>query len=191
MIENRLGGVKMGNIHYMSTEEEMGNIKEEMNHWEERLGVSLRHEELEGDTYLKEDLCLLECIIKLSNAGVCDDELKEMIPELLKAKEQKIEVRGVAVAETEITTNMTEVNMAIIMERVLQNNNVLLEQGICDVVTESIKKEMTYLLLAKDQVEEERYKRLDTLIRQQQLNRKESARKAMPWFSRERFGFTG
>lgn len=203
----------MGDIHYMTVERGVEDISRKFIQWEEKLDITIGKKDEKHHYYTKEDICLIECVEKLSHAGVSDQELKSMVPDLLKAKEHKIEVRGQAVArENELqevenlvpmnteninkdmvtyTREMSAVDMAVTMERVLQNNNIVLEQGICDVVTESIKKEMTYLLLAKDQVEEERYKRLDTLIRQQQLSRKESGKKNMGWFSKERFGFTG
>ena len=53
----------------------------------------------------------------------------------------------------------------------LENNQVLQE-----AITQSVIKEMGYLFLAQEQQEEERYKRLDSLIRQQQSYRKEYAR---------------
>lgn len=178
----------MGDIHYMTAEEFKVEAKE-VKQWEERLLIDLGTTKKGHHYYTKEDIRLIECIARLSKAGVTDEELKEMIPEMLSAKCKNIELRGTAVASDKITTNMSEVNMAVIMERALQNNNVLLEQGICDMVTESLKKEITYLLLAKDQVEEERFKRLDTLIRQQQINRKENGKKSMGFFCREKLGF--
>ena len=61
---------------------------------------------------------------------------------------------------------LTELQQAL-----LENNHVLQE-----AITQSVIKEMGYLLLAQEQQEEERYKKLDSLIRQQQLYRKEYAR---------------
>lgn len=203
----------MGDIHYMTAEREVEDISHKIIQWEERLDITIGKKDKKHHYYTKEDICLLECMEKLSHAGVGDSELKEMVPDLLKAKEQKIEVRGSAVAHGNellkqdksplmegnngykqmltYTPEMARVDVAITMERALQNNNVILERGICDMVTESIKKEMTYLLLAKDQVEEERYKRLDTLIRQQQQLRKETGKKNLGWFSKERYSVTG
>lgn len=76
-------------------------------------------------------------------------------------------------------------------EKLLISNNGRLEEGVTQMVTESLKKEISYLLLAKDQVEEERYKRLDTLIRHQQVFRKECGKRSVGGFMKEVLGFTG
>lgn len=127
--------------------------------------------------YTKDDMRLLECAGRLLEVGVTLEEIKAVVPEMLKAREKSIEIRGEAVAEAEILPE--EVSIATIVERVIQNNNILLEQGITEMVTESLKKEVSYLLLAKDQVEEERFKKLDTLIRQQQTLRKDSSKRSI------------
>ncbi len=57
----------------------------------------------------------------------------------------------------------------------LENNQVLQEN-----ITQAVIKEMGYLFQAQDLQEEERYKKLDYLIRQQQSYRKEYA-KATPF----------
>ena len=54
------------------------------------------------------------------------------------------------------------------MKRMLENNN--------EVLTAMITKELSFLLDAKERQEEEQFKRLDQLIRQQQSFRKEAAK---------------
>lgn len=137
--------------------------------------------------YTKDDMKLLECAGRLLEAGVSLEEIKAVVPSMLQAREKRIDIRGEAVAEEELFAD--EVNIAAIVERVIQNNNVLLEQGITEMVTESLKKEVSYLLLAKDQAEEERFKRLDTLIRQQQAFRKDSSKRTVTEQWKERLGF--
>ena len=63
-----------------------------------------------------------------------------------------------------------------VVQHVVADNNKVLQDAVCDMVTKSIVKEMDFLLQAKERQEEERYKRLDHLIRQQQTLRKESSR---------------
>ncbi|MFI3172679.1 MAG: helix-turn-helix domain-containing protein [Eubacteriales bacterium] len=71
---------------------------------------------------------------------------------------------------------------------ILKQNNAVLETEICEMVTKSLKKEMVYLLDAKDQLEDDRFRRLDSLIRQQQVQRKEAAKKGAPTLMRHVFG---
>lgn len=149
---------------------------------------------------------IFDCIMGLHDAGLSMNDIQDMLPELLAAKEQKLQDSGDYQYNTyehnylsngyqdqEYNTMYQDtdpVYMAIVMERVLQNNNVLLEQGICDMVTESIKSELSHLFVARDQMEEERFKRLDTLIRQQQVYRKESGKRNSSFFMRELLGFS-
>lgn len=63
----------------------------------------------------------------------------------------------------------------VVAEALLANNKIL-EEAVSSSVNEKVVKNMDYLLQAKERQEEDRYRKLDHLIRQQQANRKESAR---------------
>ena len=62
------------------------------------------------------------------------------------------------------------------LQKALLENNKLLENSISLAVSKAVITEMDFLLQAKERNEEERYKKLDNLIRQQQVFRKEVAR---------------
>ena len=65
---------------------------------------------------------------------------------------------------------------ADVFREVLSENNTVLKKDISSTVTTDVMHEMDYLLQAKDRRQEEHFRKLDTLIRQQQANRKESAK---------------
>ena len=65
---------------------------------------------------------------------------------------------------------------ADVFREVLNENNTVLKNDISSTVTTDVMHEMDYLLQAKDRQQEEHFRKLDTLIRQQQANRKESAK---------------
>ena len=65
---------------------------------------------------------------------------------------------------------------ADVFREVLNENNSVLKKDISSTVTTDVMHEMDYLLQAKDRQQEEHFRKLDTLIRQQQANRKESAK---------------
>lgn len=140
--------------------------------------------------YTKEDMKLLECAGKLLEAGITLDEIKCVLPEILQIKEKKIKVKGEAIAETQ-TKEIEEGDIITTLDELLLCNNKRIEEGVTQMVTDSLKKEISYLLLAKDQVEEERFKRLDTLIRQQQVFRKECGKRTVGEVMKEALGFTG
>ena len=62
-----------------------------------------------------------------------------------------------------------------IVSKALENNNDALGKNVSDRVSDSVIKEMDYLMRMRDEHEEERYKRLDETIRNYQTCRKEVA----------------
>lgn len=98
-------------------------------------------EQLKRET--KDDAKLYGCIKELYGQGVPFSELKALIPDIRRTREQ------------------------LQIKRMLENNN--------EVLLSMISKEMSFLLDAKERQEEEEFKKLDQLIRQQQSFRKSAA----------------
>ena len=92
----------------------------------------------------KEDTKLYNCIKELYDQGVPFDELKALIPDMKRTREQ------------------------LRIKRMLENNN--------EVLLSMLSKEMNLLLDAKERRQEEEFRKLDHLIRQQQIYRKESVK---------------
>ena len=86
---------------------------------------------------------LYSCIKELYEQGVPFSELKALIPDIRRTREQ------------------------LHIKRMLENNN--------EVLLSMISKEMSFLLDAKERQEEEEFRKLDQLIRQQQSFRKSAA----------------
>ena len=98
-------------------------------------------EQLKRET--KDDTRLFDCIKELYEQGIPYAELKALIPDLKRTRDQ------------------------LHFKRMLQNNN--------EVLLQMISEEMSFLLDAKERQEEEEFKKLDQLIRQQQSFRKSAA----------------
>lgn len=98
-------------------------------------------EQLKRET--RDDMKLYGCIKELYEQGVPFAELKALIPDIRRTREQ------------------------LHMKRMLENNN--------EVLLSMFSKEMSFLLDAKERQEEEQFKRLDQLIRQQQSFRKSAS----------------
>ena len=98
-------------------------------------------EQLKRET--KDDAKLYNCIKELYEQGVPFNELKALIPDIRRTREQ------------------------LYIKRMLENNN--------EVLLSMISKEMSFLLDAKERQQEEEFKKLDQLIRQQQSYRKSAA----------------
>ena len=63
-----------------------------------------------------------------------------------------------------------------VLTEVVTENNEVLKKGISEAVTADVMQEMDRLMQSKERQQEEHFRKLDTLIRQQQANRKESAK---------------
>ena len=92
----------------------------------------------------KEDTKLYNCIKELYDQGVPFEELKGLIPDMKRTREQ------------------------LRIKRMLENNNELL--------VSMLSKEMNLLLDAKERRQEEEFRKIDQLIRQQQMVRREAAK---------------
>ncbi|MBQ2987283.1 MAG: MerR family transcriptional regulator [Tyzzerella sp.] len=152
----------MGEVRYMISEaSKRVNVETHvLRHWEEELGLKIGRTEMGHRYYTEEDVRLFNCIKELKEQGMLLKELKDLIPDMLKAKAKANERK--MNKEKEEQKHMSELQMAL-----LENNQIL---------QEAIIREMGYLFQAQDLQEEERYKKLDYLIRQQQSYRKEYAR---------------
>lgn len=149
----------MGEVRYMISEAaKRVNVESHvLRHWEEELGLQIGRTEMGHRFYTEEDVRLFHCIKELKEQGMLLKELKVLIPDMIRTREA---------LKKKQQTELTELQQAL-----LENNRVLQES-----ITQSVIKEMGYLFLAQEQQEEERYKKLDSLIRQQQSYRKEYAR---------------
>ena len=135
-----------------------------LRYWEEELGIAIQRNEMGHRYYTEEDVRLFTCIKELKEQGMLLKELKELIPDMLKAKARLTERKRNKAKEEE--KQLSELQIAL-----LENNQILQEN-----ISQSVIREMGYLFQAQDLQEEERYKKLDYLIRQQQSYRKEYAR---------------
>ena len=153
----------MGEVRYMISEaSKRVNVEAHvLRHWEEELGLAIGRTEMGHRYYTEEDVRLFNCIKELKEQGMLLKELKELIPEMQKTRE-KLKAQKEPTKEPKLS----EIQLAL-----LENNQVLQK-----AITQSVIQEMGYLLLVQEQQEEERYKKLDSLIRQQQTYRKEFAR---------------
>lgn len=98
-------------------------------------------EQLRKET--RDDARLYGCIRELYEQRVPFEELKAVIPDIRRTREQ------------------------LHMKRMLENNN--------EVLMQMFSREMSFLLDAKERQEEEQFKKIDQLIRQQQSYRKAAA----------------
>ena len=165
----------MGEVHYMISEAaKRVNVETHvLRYWEEELLLSIGRTEMGHRYYTEEDVQLFQCIKELKEQGMLLKDLKSLIPDILRAKKQQLAKRKTE--ELNLTSAQAETKRGKLQEALLENNKIL-ETSISLAVSQAVIQEIDFLLQAKDRQEEERYQKLDYLIRQQQLQRKESSK---------------
>ena len=163
-----------------------------LRYWEEELSLSIGRTEMGHRYYTEDDIQLFCCIKELKEQGIQLKELKGLIPDMLRTRDklklqkepkEELTVSNSTVEEQpDMPSNESLEKIQSQIEEVFQNamleNNKILEESVSQAISQTILKEMNYLFQAQDRQEEDRYKKLDHLIRQQQTYRKESSRSA-------------
>lgn len=190
----------MGEVRFMISEaaKQVDVESHVLRYWEEELGLTIGRTEMGHRYYTKDDIQLFRCIKKLKDEGMLLRELKPLIPEL---KETRLKMKSArqtpdadkssdavpvpapsAVSESGdvmIPLKNVEQMRALVgdvFREALSENNSALKKDISSAVTADVVHEMDFLLQAKERQQEEHFRRLDSLIRQQQASRKESAK---------------
>lgn len=184
----------MGEVHYMISEAaKRVNVETHvLRYWEEELSLSIGRTEMGHRYYTEDDIQLFCCIKELKEQGIPLKELKGLIPDMLRTrdklklqkepKEDPTVSNSVSEEQLDMASNASLEKIQLQIEEIFQHamleNNKILEESVSQSISQAIIKEMNYLFQAQDRQEEDRYKKLDHLIRQQQTYRKESARSA-------------
>lgn len=191
----------MGEVHYMISEaaKRVDVETHVLRYWEEELEIPIERTGMGHRYYTEENIRLFQCIKELKAQGLMLKELKEVLPEILKTK-QAMEKRSsmketaekkqkedrqelVRSTQAEVFTGVFDEHteqiqkmFGKIVRDAMNENNEILEEALSRAVSDKVMKEMDYLLQTKERQEEERFQKLDHLIRQQQTMRKEAAR---------------
>ncbi len=149
----------MGDVHYMISEaaKQVNMEPHVLRHWEEELSLEIGRTEMGHRYYTEEDIRLFRCIKELKEQGMTLKELKDLLPDMLRARAKKMKQKE----------PLSELQFAL-----LENNSLLQE-----AIVKAISKEIENSFKNQEVLQEERFKKLDYLIRQQQLYRKENGRK--------------
>lgn len=192
----------MGDVHYLISEtaKRVGVESHALRHWEEELSLPIGRTEMGHRYYTEEDIQLFCCIKELKEQGILLKEIKEILPdilhtkELLKSKgkpELPVDPEHSEVSEVvDLPSGMAEFQefLGATLQTVMLENNKILEENISRNVSEKITQEMDMLLTAKEKLEEDRFRKLDHLIRQQQTIRKETSKSSPARYIRKFLG---
>ena len=193
----------MGEVRFMISEaaKQVDVESHVLRYWEEELDLKIGRTEMGHRYYTNDDIQLFRCIKKLKDEGMLLRELKPLIPEL---KETRLKIKsGGTSKETAASApspapvpgappvsapesgdvmiplkNVEQMRTLVgdVFREALSENNTVLKKDISSTVTADVVHEMDFLLQAKERQQEEHFRRLDSLIRQQQATRKESAK---------------
>ncbi len=201
----------MGEVHYpiSETAKRVGVESHALRHWEEELSLPIGRTEMGHRYYTEEDIQLFSCIKELKEQGILLKEIKELLPDILHTKallkaKKEIPVTTNTVPATTADSSVSITSSAVFpsqpgleefqeflgttLQNVITENNKILEENISRNVSEQIAKEMDLMLSAKERLEEDRFRKLDHLIRQQQTIRKETSRSTVSRYLRRFLG---
>ena len=193
----------MGEVRFMISEaaKQVDVESHVLRYWEEELDLKIGRTEMGHRYYTNDDIQLFRCIKKLKDEGMLLRELKPLIPELketrLKIKSGRPSGEVTAPASSPVPSpvssaashsesgdvmiplkNVEQMRALVgdVFREALSENNTVLKKDSSSTVTADVVHEMDFLLQAKERQQEEHFRRLDSLIRQQQATRKESAK---------------
>ena len=164
----------MGEVHFMISEAaKRVNVETHvLRYWEEELELTIGRTEMGHRYYTEDDMRLFNCIKELKEQGMQLKDLKEIIPDMLRTRAKRHAEKEIVT--TDDTNELTELQSAL-----LENNKLLQE-----AITQSVIREMGFFFQAAERQEEDHYRKLDSLIRQQQVYRKEISKAPLRNFRR-------
>lgn len=170
----------MGEVRYMiSDAARLVDVEAHvLRYWEEELELSIGRNEMSHRYYTEENIHLFQQIKELKEQGVQLKAIRMLIPDLgtgeveltnLIAKTEQQDV------EREDKMQQFQGIMSRLISDALEDHSERIGKELGTQVSGQVIKEMDYLMRMKEEREEERFKRLDEVIRNSQRTRKELA----------------
>lgn len=174
----------MGEVHYMISEAARKVQVEShvLRYWEDELELVIGRNEMGHRYYTDENIQLFNCIKELKEQGMSLKTLKELIPDLLRAKKKSTENKRRELEQSQgyfphsdEKLKQFEQLLQNALKEVLIQNNQILKEDMGNSMSEQVVREIGCLMRAKEEREEERFRKIDALIRRQQVMHKEMA----------------
>lgn len=163
-----------------------------LRYWEEELEIKVPRNEMGHRYYTDFHINLLKEVKRFKEQGFGLKAIKMLIPELISGKDvsDKIKIltkdkpaEVTTVHNSQVSDNAGSFNkmeqfqmiLGDIVTNALKANNLELSKDVSSRVSDSVIKEMDYLMRVRDEQEEQRYKRLDETIRTCQKGRAQAA----------------
>jgi DNA-binding transcriptional MerR regulator len=165
-----------------------------LRYWEEELQIDIPRNEMGHRYYTDTYIHLFQEVKKLKEQGFLLKAIKTLVPDLMDGKtysasetmglmeESITSVTSVAqqeeLAEGERKMEQFRMILGGIVSDAIESNNETLGKEVSSRVSDSVIKEMDYLLRMKEEREEERYKKFDEVLRNYQKGGREAAASA-------------
>lgn len=160
-----------------------------LRYWEEELEIEVPRNEMGHRYYTDYYINLFKSIKDLKDQGFLLKAIKMLMPRLSEGKApdtvETLEIVPSASDESKPSVapksvgvdKMQQFQMILtnIVVGAMEQNNETLSEQVTTKVSENVIKEMDYLLRLKEEREEERFKKIDELIRNSQKSKKEVA----------------
>lgn len=166
-----------------------------LRYWEEELEIEVPRNEMGHRYYTDYYINLFKSIKELKDQGFLLKAIKMLMPRLSEgkhieteemimdrqeyslAKEPEKNVPQTSVAHTPVNGDKLQQFQMILTNIVvgaMEQNNSNISEEVSSKVSENVIKEMDYLLRLKEEREEERFKKIDELIRNSQKSQREA-----------------
>ncbi len=181
-----------------------------LRYWEEELGLDIKRNSMGHRYYDEKDIKLFSDVKELKRRGLTLKDIKKGIENKKKVMEQGI--GGIKKEEgntykTEETTHKAEekhdieqenkivdfktVQLQTVMNKIIANalreNKDIITSSIKEEITGDVMRQFDTVMREKEEREEERFKRLDSCLRQMQLaNQEVAAARSKRWFGRKK-----
>ena len=167
-----------------------------LRYWEEELDIEIPRNEMGHRYYTDYYIQVFKKIKELKEQGFLLKAIKIALPEIMEGNEvdgastikEEVKFAGlntvspiepVAAANVDKPSKMEQFQMILgnIVTNALQENNKALSGEVSKNVSDTVIKEMDYLLRLKEEKEEERFKKFDEMVRGLQKDNKMAAMK--------------
>ena len=175
----------MGEVHYIISEaaKKLQVESHVLRYWEEELGLTIGRNEMGHRFYTDDDIQLFDCIKELKEQGMSLKALGEIIPDLQRAKRKSNEKKRREIeehtSERDMPMEQLEQMFRRVLEEMLVQNNQVVEKNMGNHMTRQVIGEMDKLMQEREAREEERFRKMDMLIRRQQNMHREQAKSDM------------
>lgn len=169
-----------------------------LRYWEEELGLDIARNEMGHRYYSEEDIIRFREIRDLKEKGYqlkairmffLNQETETAVKSELTAKSEEPEKNEAVVSASntilgdEQRRNQAKLVFRELMAELLQENTNMLITAMNEKVGDRILKQVDYLFREQDEKDEERYQKIDRLIRGKQAERKQRHGKLKSYFA--------